>query len=161
VSLPAPALRPLPGHLYHCSISLRVVLRRSVSASVRPLQVIVAQVEQRKGGAEAQCRCQRPPSVLQDVIPFKIQLNQGCRQEARYGLRQADGSCPPQAAVTLHHAFKPFNFCTRPWPSENLSSSLAWTTASVFSTAVRIVFDVAHRNRPARGQHLVVDLGSC
>ena len=132
-------------------------------------QVISAESHRRKGGV-AQSVCQRPPSVLLGVIPFEIQFNQGRRQDSRYGLRQADGSCPLQAevleavtlhhavtalspctvtlqgdTVTLHHAFKPFNLsttCPQALGNSSPSSSLAYTTASALSTAVRNILDV-------------------
>jgi hypothetical protein len=59
-------------------------------------QSIVVEVERRKGGVEAQFLRQRPPSAFLDVIPFQMQFNQGCRQEACW---PPPGSCPPHAAV--------------------------------------------------------------
>ena len=62
-------------------------------------QAIVAEVERRKRGVKAQCFSQRSPSAFFDVIPSEIQFDQGCRQEACNGLRQADSSRPPQLAT--------------------------------------------------------------
>jgi hypothetical protein len=120
-------------------------------------QVIAAEAERRRGGVEAQCVCQRPPSVLLGVIPFEIQFNQGRRQDSRYGLRQADGSCPLQAEVWEGRTvIKPFNLsqtlsitCPQALGNSSPSSSLAYTTASALATASSSL-------HPARGQHLVV-----
>jgi len=52
---------------------VRVVLRRSASASVRPPpSPIVVEVERLERGVEAQSLCQRPPSALSQGIVAEV-----------------------------------------------------------------------------------------
>jgi hypothetical protein len=46
-------------------------------------QAIRFKVERAKGGVEAQCLCQRPPSALSQAIPVEVERRQG-GVEAQY-----------------------------------------------------------------------------
>jgi len=119
VFLPAPALRPLPGH--SCQ-------------------------ERRNRGVEAQCLCQRPPSAFSQIIAVKVErLTVVLKCSVSASARPAPSpkqQHPRRSTVSLHRAFKSFNLSRSPLPSGNCSPRLACTTASAFYTAVRIVFDV-------------------
>ncbi len=135
---PPPSPRPFPQRPSDAS----VVFRRSVSASARP-----------------------PPAPMS--VPFEIQFNQGCRQEACYGLRQPDGSCPPQTAVfeEQHCHFAPRVHAVQLGQKPSAAAELNSWPRLHNRICFCICYGGAHRlrrpaqrNCPDRGQHRVVDL---
>jgi len=138
---------PSPRRLSLSHVS--VVLRRSVSASARPppsprpflsMSIFASVMLRRSVSASS-----RPPPSPRRLSPRLSDVTVVLRRSVSASARPPPTPKPQtwrRSTVTLHHAFKPFNLSRSPRPSGNRPQRLACTTASAFSTAVRIVFEV-------------------